>query len=190
MSMLPKWSGVMGITAVAVILAACGGTTPASTGPSSAPAPTIPPKVENLPAPITAGKISDNLPTYSCAAEAFASYYTLEVIQQAGIDVKHGFHLAIVPVQLDSNKAYDISEDQRVGAMAAGQWDCLLTTLDSVALNGTSCQITALVDESAGADQILAQPNNPPPNNPRGHSTALHQNSVGEVFTYYRVNLA
>ena len=34
-------------------------------------------------------------------------------------------------------------EDQRVQAMAAGQWDCLLTTLDSVALNGASGEITA-----------------------------------------------
>src|SRR5258708_38569074 len=135
MSMLSKLSRLMGITAVAVILAACGGTTPASTGPTSAPAPTIPPKVENLPAPITAGKISDNLPTYTCAADAFASYYTLQVIQQAGLDVKHGFHLAIVPFQLDgSNGKYDLSEEQRTGALAAGQWDCLLTTLDSVAL--------------------------------------------------------
>src|SRR5258708_29236812 len=154
MSMLSKLSRLMGITAVAVILAACGGTTPASTGPTSAPAPRTRPKVENLPAPITAGKISDNLPTYTCAADAFASYYTLEVIQQAGIDVKHGFHLAIVPFLLDNNKAYDISEDQRVGAMAAGQWDCLLTTLDSVALNGASGQITALVDESAAGRQV------------------------------------
>src|SRR5438477_6109685 len=143
MSMLSKLSRLIGLTVAAVILAACGGTTPASTGPTSVPAPTIPPKVENLPAPITAGKISDNLPTYTCAADAFASYYTLQVIQQAGIDVKHGFHLAIVPFQLDNDKAYDISEDQRVGAMAAGQWDCLLTTLDSVALNGASGQITA-----------------------------------------------
>src|SRR5207253_9621873 len=112
MSMISKLSRVIGITVVAVILAACGSESP--------------PKVENLPAPITAGKISDNLPTYTCAADAFASYYTLQVIQQAGIDVKHGFHLAIVPFQLDNDKAYDISEDQRVGAMAAGQWDCLL----------------------------------------------------------------
>src|SRR5258708_2061773 len=142
MSMLSKLSRLIGITAVAVILAACGGTTPAATGPTSAPAPTIPPKVENLPAPITAGKISDNLPTYTCAADAFASYYTLQVIQQAGLDVKHGFHLAIVPFQLDNNKAYNITEDQRIGAMAAGQRDCLLTTHDSGALNGASGQRT------------------------------------------------
>src|SRR6202521_6392839 len=139
MTTLYKLNRLIGVTIMEVILAACGGA-PASTDgsmiPTLTPAPTIPPKVDNLPAPITAGKISDNLPTYTCAADAFASYYTLQVMQQAGLDVKHGFHLAIVPFQLDNNEAYNISEDKRVGAMAAGQWDCLLTTLDSVALNG------------------------------------------------------
>src|SRR5579859_4219234 len=112
MSMMSKLSRLIGIligvTVVAVILAACGSESPTASGPTAAPSATTPPKVENLPAPITAGKISDNLPTYTCAADAFASYYTLEVIQQAGLDVKHGFHLAIVPFQLDNDKAYDI----------------------------------------------------------------------------------
>src|SRR5579871_5669368 len=110
MNKLSRLSRLIGITIAAVMLAACGSTTPptsAPTVPNVPPTATTPPKVENLPAPITAGKISDSLPTYTCAADAFASYYTLEVIQQAGIDVKHGFHLAIVPFQLDGNTAYN-----------------------------------------------------------------------------------
>src|SRR5258708_14917460 len=144
-------------------------------------APTNAPQVANLPAPITAGNINDKLPTYTCAADAFASYYTLQVIQQSGLDVKHGFHLAIVPFLLDgSNGKYDLSEEQRTGALAAGQWDCLLTTLDSVALKGSSGQITALVDESAGADQLWAKSNIATLNDLRGHPIAVAKDSVGE----------
>src|SRR5215831_6766295 len=81
----------------------------------------IPSTVAGLAAPLM-GKVSDNLPVYTCAADAFASYYTLQVIQQAGLDVAHGFHLAIFPFAL--NDSYNINEDQRVQALAAGQWDC------------------------------------------------------------------
>src|SRR5690349_11960871 len=131
---------------VAFTLSACGSSggnkTTANTPVAAAPT------VGSLPKPIMSGQVSDNLPTYTCAADAFASYYTLQVIQQAKLDVKYGFHLAIVPFLLDQQSAYDINEEQRVAALAAGQWDCLLTTLDSVALHGESGQITAIVDES------------------------------------------
>src|SRR5258708_35537429 len=56
-----------------------------TTVPTSAPLP----KVENLPAPITTGSISDNLPVYTCAADAFASYSPLQAIQHSGLDGKH-----------------------------------------------------------------------------------------------------
>jgi ABC-type nitrate/sulfonate/bicarbonate transport system substrate-binding protein/outer membrane protein OmpA-like peptidoglycan-associated protein len=148
-------------------------------------APAVFPTVGSLPKPIMAGQPTDNLPTYTCAADAFASYYTLQVIQQAKLDVKYGFHLAIVPFLLDNQSAYDINEEQRVAALAAGQWDCLLTTLDSVALHGESGQITAIVDESAGADQLWAKPNIATLNDLRGHKIAVTQGSVSEFFTYY-----
>src|SRR5262245_44432846 len=170
-----------------VALAACGSGT--AEGAKSAQ-PTAFPTVGSLPKPIMAGQVADNLPTYTCAADAFGSYYKLQVIQQAKIDVKHGFQLAIVPFLLDNQSAYDINEDQRVGALAAGQWDCLLTTLDSVALHGESGQITAIVDESSGADQLWAKSNIATLNDLRGQKIAVTEGSVSEFFTYYILNVA
>ncbi|HSG17216.1 MAG TPA: hypothetical protein VLE70_12955, partial [Anaerolineae bacterium] len=95
---------------------------------------------------------NDNLPAYICGADAFGSYFTLQQMQMSGIDVENGFHLEIVPFFLDEDPAYDVSEEQRNALLANGQWDCLLTTLDAVALDSPGV-ITAIVDESAGADQ-------------------------------------
>ena len=92
---------------------------------------------------------SDGLPTYICGADAFGSYFTLQQMQMAGTDVDNGFHLGIVPFFLDEDPAYDVSEEQRTALLESGQWDCLLTTLDSVALSSAGI-VTAIVDESAG----------------------------------------
>ncbi len=130
----------------------------------------------------------DGLPTYICGADAFGSYFTLQQMQQSGKDVAHGFHLGIVPFFLDEDPAYDVSEEQRNALLKSGQWDCLLTTLDAVSLDSPGV-ITAIVDESAGADQLWA----------RGLSTindlkdsriAFARNSVGEYFVYYALSIA
>src|SRR5258705_9807443 len=73
------------------------------------------------PAPIFQGDLKDGLPKYVCAADAFASYYTLQQMQSAGLDVKHKFHLGIVPFLLDgSGGKYDVSEEQRGQMLANG----------------------------------------------------------------------
>ncbi|MCA9922752.1 MAG: hypothetical protein KC421_10280, partial [Anaerolineales bacterium] len=77
----------------------------------------------------------DNLPTYICGADAFGSYFTLQQMQMSGKDIEHGFHLGIVPFFLNDDPAYDVSEEQRTALLDAGQWNCLFTTLDSVALS-------------------------------------------------------
>ncbi len=185
---------VLLLLAVIIGLTGCSSSTPAApptaarAQATTAPA-TLPP-VGPLPAPITVSSSGDNLPTYTCGADAFASYYTLQVIQQAKLDVAHGFHLAIVPFALDNNKDYDITEDQRVAAVANGKWDCLLTTLDSVALHPESGQITAIVDESAGADQLWAKKNVATLNDLRGQNIAVTEGSVSEFFTYYVLSVA
>ncbi len=76
---------------------------------------------------------TDNLPTYTCAADAFGSYYALEQMQIAGYDVKYGFHLGLIPFYLPGGE-YDFSEDVRTNLLENGNIDCLFTTLDSVAL--------------------------------------------------------
>ncbi len=131
---------------------------------------------------------NDGLPTYVCGADAFGSYFTLQQMQMSGKDVEHGFHLGIVPFLLDDNPDYDISEEQRTALLNSGQWDCLLTTLDSVALTSPGI-ITAIVDESAGADQLWVRDVNTV-NDLKDKRIAFSRGSVGEYFVYYTLSIA
>jgi ABC-type amino acid transport substrate-binding protein len=130
----------------------------------------------------------DGLPTYICGADAFGSYFTLQQMQMSGMDVDHGFHLGIVPFFLDDNPVYDISEEQRTALLDQGIWDCLLTTLDSVALTSPGV-ITAIVDESAGADQLWARNINTI-NDLKDKRISFSRGSVGEYFVYYTLSIA
>jgi ABC-type amino acid transport substrate-binding protein/outer membrane protein OmpA-like peptidoglycan-associated protein len=131
---------------------------------------------------------NDGLPTYVCGADAFGSYFTLQQMQMSGNDVEHGFHLGIVPFLLDDNPDYDISEEQRTALLNSGQWDCLLTTLDSVALASPGI-ITAIVDESAGADQLWVRDVSTI-NDLKDKRIAFSRGSVGEYFVYYTLSIA
>jgi ABC-type amino acid transport substrate-binding protein len=131
---------------------------------------------------------NDGLPTYVCGADAFGSYFTLQQMQMSGKDVEHGFHLGIVPFFLDDNPDYDVSEEQRTALLNSGQWDCLLTTLDSVALASPGI-ITAVVDESAGADQLWARDISTI-NDLKDKRIAFSRGSVGEYFVYYTLSIA
>ncbi len=130
----------------------------------------------------------DGLPTYICGADAFGSYFTLQQMQMSGKDIAHGFHLGIVPFFLDEDPAYDVSEEQRTALLNAGQWDCLLTTLDSVALTSPGI-ITAIVDESAGADQLWAS-DTETINDLKNKRITFSRGSVGEYFVYYALSIA
>lgn len=130
----------------------------------------------------------DGLPTYICGADAFGSYFTLQQMQMSGKDIEHGFHLGIIPFFLNDDPAYDVSEEQRTALLDAGQWNCLLTTLDSVALSSPGV-ITAIVDESAGADQLWGR-DVPTINELEGKRIAFSRGSVGEYFVYYTLSIA
>ena len=129
---------------------------------------------------------NDGLPTYVCGADAFGSYFTLQQMQMSGLDMENGFHLGIVPFDLTDE--YTVTEDQRTALLDAGQWDCLLTTLDSVALSSPGV-ITAIVDESAGADQLWGR-DIETINDLEGKRITFSQGSVGEYFVYYTLNMA
>lgn len=128
----------------------------------------------------------DGKPTYICGADAFGSYFTLQQMQMSGKDIENGFHLGIIPFDLDDN--YVISEEQRTALLNSGQWNCLLTTLDSVALTSPGV-ITAIVDESAGADQLWGR-NIATINDLKGKRIAFSRGSVGEYFVYYALSIA
>ncbi|MBK8900876.1 MAG: ABC transporter substrate-binding protein [Anaerolineaceae bacterium] len=129
---------------------------------------------------------NDGLPTYICGADAFGSYFTLQQMQMSGKDIAHGFHLGIIPFFLTDE--YDITEEQRTALLDSGQWNCLLTTLDSVALSSPGV-ITAIVDESAGADQLWGRDINTI-NDLAGKRIAFARDSVGEYFVYYALSIA
>ena len=131
---------------------------------------------------------TDGLPTYICGADSFGSYFTLQQMQMSGKDVEHGFQLGIVPFFLDDDPAYDVSEEQRTALLKSGVWNCLLTTLDSVALTSPGV-ITAIVDESAGADQLWARDISTI-NDVDGQRIAFSRGSVGEYFVYYMLSIA
>ena len=131
---------------------------------------------------------ADGLPTYVCGADAFGSYFTLQQMQISGKDIEHGFHLGIVPFFLDEDPEYDVSEEQRTALLEAGLWNCLLTTLDSVALSSPGV-ITAIVDESAGADQLWARDIGTI-NELDRNRIAFSRGSVGEYFVYYALSIA
>ena len=130
----------------------------------------------------------DDLPTYLCGADAFGSYFTLQQMQMSGTDIEHGFHLGIIPFFLDDDPAYDVSEEQRNALLQSGQWDCLLTTLDAVALDSPGV-ITAIVDESAGADQLWGR-DIETINELQGKRISFARGSVGEYFVYYALSIA
>jgi ABC-type nitrate/sulfonate/bicarbonate transport system substrate-binding protein len=149
------------------------------------------PRVElSSPEPVFApgAKVDDGLPMYICGADAFGSYFTLQQMQMAGLDVAHGFHLGLIPFYLDGDPNYEISEEQRTALLKEGVWDCLLTTLDSVALTSPGV-ITAIVDESAGADQLWAR-DIPTINDLKDKRIAFSRGSVGEYFVYYTLSIA
>ncbi len=186
--------GVAAVVIVAGVLAQQG----AFTSPTPVPSPTVavlaPPTRTPAP-PVAAPPIlaeginhNDGLPVYTCAADAFGSYFVLQQMVIAGIDVQNGFHLAIVPFGLDGLAEYDVSEDARAAALRSGQWDCLLTTMNNFALYSPGV-ITAIVDESAGADQLWAR-DVPTINDLRDKRIAYSRGSVGEYFVLFALNVA
>jgi ABC-type amino acid transport substrate-binding protein len=132
--------------------------------------------------------VQDGLPVYICGADTFGSYLVLQQMQISGRDREYGFHLGLVPFALTDKPEYDVSEEQRTGLLAQGKWDCLLTTLDSVALTSPGV-ITAIVDESAGADQLWGR-DIITLNDLKGQRIAFSRGSVGEYFMYYTLSIA
>lgn len=192
---------IVGITAVIVCGALAfsfinaridtGTGTPVAAGTAAPAGSTSEPAVDlNSPDPVFGPDYDaeDDLPTYICGADAFGSYFTLQQMQMSGKDIEHGFHLGIVPFFLNEDPAYDVSEEQRTALLNAGEWDCLLTTLDSVALASPGV-ITAIVDESAGADQVWARDTDTI-NDLKGKRIAFSRGSVGEYFVYYMLSIA
>src|SRR6266508_3960990 len=156
---------------------------PASSGgaaqptvPASGPAPTVP-----------AGSPSKGTVTF--AFDAFPTYYPGIVAEVKGLLKQRGYDLKLVPFGLEGQAP---SEEQRWAKLKSGEWDVLATTLDGFARQSdpTIGAITAVIDESAGADKLVARPEIATINNLKGKKIAFSQGSVGEYFLYYALSLA
>lgn len=176
--------------------------TPAPTTAGTAPTP--------RPAPPTsaAGPTSDVTPTTAAVAasatpettasqgtitfafDAFPSYYPGIIAEVEGLLAERGYDLELVPFLLNGEN--DFSEAERYQNLASGEWDVLATTLDGFARQSDPAlgAITTVIDESAGADKLVADPEIATINDLRGKRIAYSEGSVGEYFLYYSLSLA
>lgn len=129
--------------------------TPAVIAAIEAPAQAANAAQRPLPKPIFSpeAQLADVLPALVCGASNAGGHLTLLHIQAAGLDVAHGFHLGIVPFNLDNE--HRASEADRAAWLRDGALDCALTSIDAVAAHDAGI-VTALIGESAAAQQLWA----------------------------------
>lgn len=153
-----------------------GGGAAQPTAPASGPAPTVP-----------AGSPSKGTVTF--AFDAFPTYYPGIIMEVQGLLKARGYDLKLVPFGLEGAAP---SEEERWAKLKSGEWDVLATTLDGFARQSDPSigAITAVIDESAGADKLVAKPEIATINDLKGKKIAFSQGSVGEYFLYYALSLA
>jgi len=153
------------------------GGVPQPTAVVSGPAPTVP-----------AGSPSKGTITF--AFDTFPTYFPGIIMEVKGLLKQRGYDLVLVPFGIDGAEAP--SEDERWQKLKSGEWDVLATTLDGLAKQSDPQigAITAVIDESAGADKLVAKPEIVTLNDLKGKQVAFSQGSVGEYFLYYALSLA
>lgn len=157
-----------------------GQATPAAAQPTAAvtgPAPTVP-----------AGSASKGTVTF--AFDTFPTYFPGIVADVKGLLKARGYDLKLVPFGLDGQAVP--SEEERWAKLKSGEWDVLATTLDGLAKQSDPQigAITAVIDESAGADKLVAKSEIATINDLKGKRIAYSTGSVGEYFLYYALSLA
>jgi NitT/TauT family transport system substrate-binding protein len=169
--------------------AAADAPTQAAGAPTQAPPTSAPRPTSAGPAPtVPAGSPSKGTITF--AFDAFPTYYPGIIMDVRGLLKQRGYDLVLVPFGLDGQPIP--SEDERWAKLRSGEWDVLATTLDGLAKQSdpTIGAITAVIDESAGADKLVAKPEVATINDLRGKRIAYSSGSVGEYFLYYALSLA
>jgi NitT/TauT family transport system substrate-binding protein len=176
--------------------------TPQSSAPTPAPQPTaasqaqptqagasVPTAAVGGPAPtVPAGSPSKGTLTF--AFDAFPTYYPGIIMETQGLLKQRGYDLKLVPFGVDGSAVP--SEEERWAKLKSGEWDVLATTLDGLAKQSDPSigAITAIIDESAGADKIDAKPDIKTLNDLKGKKIAFSQGSVSEYLLYYALSLA
>lgn len=128
--------------------------------------------------------------TVTFAFDSFPSYFPGVIAEVRGLLAQRGYELELVPFSLDGQNEF--SEAERFAKLRSGEWDVLATTLDGFARQGDPAigAVTTVVDESAGADKLVARPEIATINDLRGKRIAYSEGSVGEFFLYYALSLA
>jgi ABC-type nitrate/sulfonate/bicarbonate transport system substrate-binding protein len=138
--------------------------------------------------PSNSTETGETLPTVTVGFDAFASYYNVILIDILDLDAKYGFELDLIPFCSTDENCF--TEDERSEALSNGEWDIMLTTLDKLALNPNIGVLTALVDESDGADKVVVNPSIINTlNDLHGARISYMDGSIGEYFVYYLLNL-
>jgi hypothetical protein len=119
---------------------------------------------------------------------SFGSYFAALQIEQEGLDISNGFDLEIIPLDLpDGTNHYN--EAEIVEKIRSGEWDCVLTTLASQGRYGNYGKVTAVIDESAGADQFWVKEGIKTINDLKGKRIAYLEGSVSEFMMLVLLNL-
>lgn len=137
---------------------------------------------------VTAGSPASPGRTVTVAYDAYAPYYPVRIAQTLGLAASRDLTLKPIPFGLAGANIY--SEAARRQAVKDGSFDILLTTLDAVALfpDDQTGKVVALIDESAGADKLVARAPIARLNDLRGQRITFSSGSVSEFFLY--ANLA
>jgi NitT/TauT family transport system substrate-binding protein len=126
--------------------------------------------------------------TVTVAYDAYVPYFPVRIADVQGYYKAQNVQVKQVPFDLNGN-SYD--ENQRRQALRDGTFDVLLTTLDAAALfnDDQTGKIVAIVDESAGADKIVARAPIARLNDLKGKRIAFSGGSVSEFFLYANLGL-
>jgi NitT/TauT family transport system substrate-binding protein len=127
--------------------------------------------------------------TITFAFDAFPSYYPGLLMHIKGLLAQHGYNLEIVPLQLGAENS--LTREEQYSKIKSGEWDVQALTLDEVArlADPSIGAITAIINESAGADKLLARPEIATINDLRGKKIAFAAGTAGEFFLYYALSL-
>lgn len=155
-----------------------------STGPNSNP--TVVGSTPTGPRASTAPGAS-GATSLTVAYDAYAPYFPVRIAETLGY--YRARNLDVRQVAFGLNGDYD--EAQRRAALQSGDFDVLLTTLDAVALfpDDSTGKVVAIVDESAGADKIVARPAITRLNDLKGKRIAFSTGSVSEFYLYASLSL-
>jgi ABC-type nitrate/sulfonate/bicarbonate transport system substrate-binding protein len=121
---------------------------------------------------------------------SFPAYLPLLIMDTRGLLKQRGYELKLVPFAFEGQNNF--AQPELYDKLRQGEWDILATTLDSFALyaDARAGAITTLIDESAGADKIVARPEIGTVNDLKGKRIAVLDGGIGEFFLYYALSIA